>query len=66
MAITLNDLVERLNFALNDIEKSNYGDAAQRLENAIVILENQGIVIHATASVNSKKVESNDRDKEEE
>ena len=66
MAITLNDLTERLNFVLDDIEKSNYGDAAQRLTNAIGILENNGVVIHATASVKSKKVESNGRDGEEE
>lgn len=66
MAITLDDLKERLERALDDIERRNYGDATQRLTNTISILENNGITIHAIALVTSKKVESIDREEENE
>jgi len=66
MAITLNDLVYRLEESLDDIEKNNYGNAAQRLTNIIGILNERGITIHATATIESKKVESYDNGQEEE
>lgn len=39
MAITLTDLVGRLEETLDEIEQSNYGNAAQRLANTIRILQ---------------------------
>ena len=60
MAITLNDLVERLEVTLDEIERQNYGHAAQRLTNTISILQESGIVIHVMATTKTKKVESND------
>lgn len=65
MAITLNDLVYRLEESLDDIEKSNYGNAAKRLANTIRILREGGITIHAIAKADSKKVESNGSQEEE-
>ena len=65
MAITLNDLKERLEASLDDIEKRNYGNAAQRLANTIRIIEEGGITIHATATTKSKKVESDGNNEEE-
>lgn len=65
MAITLNDLVYRLEESLDDIEKSNYGNAAKRLVNTIRILREGGITIHAIAKTDSKKVESNGSQEEE-
>lgn len=66
MAITLTDLVVRLEETLEEIEKRNYGNAAQRLTNTIRILQEGGITIHAIARTESKKVESNDNNQEEE
>jgi len=66
MAITLNDLKERLENALNDIERNNYGVAAQRLCNTIAILETSGIILHAIATTENKKVESHGSNQEEE
>ena len=60
MAITLGDLVERLNTTREDLGRQNYGNAAQRLTNIIRILQETGITIHATATIENKKVESND------
>ena len=65
MAIKLNDLVYRLEESLDEIEKSNYGNAAQRLTNIIRILQEGGITIHAIAKTDSKKVESNGSQEEE-
>ena len=65
MAITLSDLVSRLEMSLDEIEKSNYGNAAQRLANIIGILQEGGITIHAIATTANKKVKS-DYDNEEE
>ena len=65
MAITLNDLVHRLEESLDEIEKSNYGNAAQRLTNTIRILQEGGVTIHAIARTDSKKVESNGSQEEE-
>lgn len=65
MAICLNDLVTRLEECLNDIESQNYGNAAQRLTNIIRIIEENGVIIHAIATKENKKVESNgDNEKE--
>ena len=65
MAIVLSDLVYRLEESLDDIEKSNYGNAAKRLANTIRILREGGITIHAIAKTDSKKVESNGSQEEE-
>ena len=65
MAITLNDLKERLEASLDEIEKRNYGNAAQRLANTIRIIEEGGITIHATATTKNKKVESDGNNEEE-
>lgn len=65
MAITLNDLKERLEVSLDEIERRNYGNAAQRLTNTIRIIEESGITIHATATTKSKKVESDGNNEEE-
>lgn len=59
MAITLNDLKERLEEAYNDIDELNFGHAKTRIINIINILENGGVIIHAIATTESKKVESN-------
>lgn len=64
MAIVLSDLVYRLEESLDDIEKSNYGNAAQRLANTIRVLQEGGITIHAIARTDSKKVESDGNNKE--
>ena len=65
MAITLNDLKERLKGTYDEIENLNIGNAKSRLINIIYILENGGVIIHAVATTESKKVES-DGDNEEE
>ena len=51
--------------SLDEIEKRNYGNAAQRLANTIRIIEEGGITIHATATTKSKKVESDGNNEEE-
>jgi hypothetical protein len=66
MAITLGDLVERLEDTLKEIESQNYGHAAQRLTNTIRILEENGITIHVLARTENKKVEEYGRDEKEE
>jgi len=43
MSIVVDDLVERLEESLADIERRNYGDAAQRLTNTISIIKTGGI-----------------------
>ena len=60
MAITVNDLKERLEEVEVDIKDCNYGHALRRLGNLICLLERSGITIHAIATTESKKVESND------
>lgn len=65
MAITLNDLKERLEASLDEIEKRNYGNAAQRLANTIQIIERSGVIIHAISTTENKKVESNGSNEEE-
>lgn len=60
MAITLNDLKERLEEVDLDIANLNIGNAHTRLMNIIGIIERSGVIIHAVAVAESKKVESND------
>jgi len=43
MSISVDELVERLEESLADIERRNYGDAAQRLTNTISIIKTGGI-----------------------
>ena len=43
MSIIVDDLIERLEESLADIERRNYGDAAQRLINTISIIKTGGI-----------------------
>ena len=60
MAITLNDLKERLKHADEDIKDMNFGNAHKRLLQIINILEHSGIAIHALATIETKKVDGND------
>ena len=60
MAITLGDLKERLEDVNTDIKDLNIGNAHRRLLNIIGIIENSGVIIHAIATVENKKVESNE------
>jgi len=66
MAITIGDLVERLEGIHEDLENLNLGHARKRTENLIDLLRRSGVTIHATAREESKKVEESDRDQEEE
>lgn len=66
MAITLDDFAERLNEIGEDLDDMNLGHARTRLSNLKAILIDSGIIIHAIATIGSKKVESNDRDNQEE
>lgn len=59
MAITVNDLKERLEAVEIDLVNCNYGQARQRLLNVIGILERFGIAIHVVATKDSKEAESN-------
>ena len=56
MAITLNDLKERLEEVDLDIANLNIGDAHTRLMNIIGIIERSGVIIHAVATIEDKKV----------
>ena len=60
MAITLNDLKERLKDIHKDLDEHNYGNAHRRTINLIGILENSGIVIHAIATTEDKQVVTDD------
>lgn len=66
MAITLIDFAERLNEIGEDLDNMNVGQARIRLFNLKTTLTNSGIMIHAVATIGSKKVDSNDRDNQEE
>lgn len=65
MAITLNDLKERLEGVRDEITQCNYGNAYTRISNTIRVIEESGITIHATATTKSKKVESDGNNEEE-
>lgn len=56
MAITLNDLKERLEEVDLDIANLNIGSAHTRLMNIIGIIERSGVIIHAVATIEDKKV----------
>ena len=56
MAITLNDLKERLEEVDLDIANLNIGNAHTRLMNIIGIIERSGVIIHAVATTADKKV----------
>ena len=60
MAITLNDLVERIEDTKTEIINMNFGDAARKLDNLSILLRDRGVVIHAIATMESKKVDGND------
>jgi len=66
MAITLNDLKERIENVKQDLEQQNFGLAYTKIGNIVTLLENSGITIHAIATVESKKVESHGSNQEEE
>lgn len=57
MAITLGDLVERLEEAQSEISQCNYGHAYSQIGNVINVLKNNGVTIHATARTDNKRVE---------
>ena len=59
MAITLNDLKERLESAKEDITQQNFGAAYTRISNLILVLEESGVIIHTVATIADKKVEMN-------
>ena len=65
MAITLGDLVDRLAGIDLDLEEANYGNAHRRVNALINIIENGGVIIHAVAKTENKKVESNGNNEEE-
>lgn len=56
MAITLNDLKERLECVKEEIQQQNYGMAYSKICNLTRILEESGVAIHATATIANKKV----------
>lgn len=56
MAITLNDLKERMESLKEDLQQQNYGAAYQRTCHLIRVLEESGIIIHAIATVEDKTV----------
>ena len=60
MAITINDLVERLEAIEDDIRQLNFGHALNRTTNLISLLKCNGVLIHAIATAENKKLESND------
>lgn len=65
MAITVNDLKERLEQVYEDIDEMNIGHAKTRIINLIGLLENSGILVHAIATTEDKKVKSNASEEEE-
>ena len=56
MAITLNDLKERMESLKEDLQQQNYGMAYSKVCNLIRILEESGVTIHAIATTTDKKV----------
>lgn len=60
MAITLNDLKERLESLKEDLQQQNFGAAYQRTCNLIRTLEESGITIHAVATIENKRVVTDD------
>ena len=64
MAITVNYLLERIEDADADVVNCDYGHAHKRLLNLISIIKTAGIIIHATATVDEKRIEVNDNTEE--
>ena len=62
MSISLDGLVERLEESLADIERRNYGDAAQRLTNTISIIKVSGIRAIARPAITNRESEQNDNE----
>lgn len=60
MAITLNDLKERLDGIIMSIEQCDYGQARHRAYNLADTIQNAGITIHAVATIEDKKVVMDD------
>lgn len=60
MAITLNDVKERMESLKEDLQQQNYGAAYQRTCNLIRVLEESGVIIHAVATIENKKVVMDD------
>ena len=60
MSISVDSLVERLRESLADIERRNYGDAAQRLTNTISIIKEGGIRAIAIPTITNQESERND------
>lgn len=60
MAITLNDLKERLEYVKEEMQQQNYGMAYSKVCNLIRILEESGVAIHAIATIEDKKVVTDD------
>ena len=60
MSICLDELIERLEESLADIERRNYGDAAQRLNNTISIIKVSGIRAIARPAITNRESVQND------
>ena len=60
MSISVDSLVERLEESLADIERRNYGDAAQRLTNTISIIKEGGIRVIAIPAITNRESVQND------
>lgn len=62
MSISVDSLVERLEESLADIERRNYGDAAQRLTNTISAIKVGGIRAIAIPAITNRESEQNDNE----
>ena len=59
MSISVDELIERLEESLADIERRNYGDAAQRLINTISIIKIDGIWVVVKPEMTKQVSEQN-------
>ena len=62
MSISVDSLVERLEESLADIERRNYGNAAQGQANTISILKVSGIRTVARPTITNRESEQNDNE----
>lgn len=60
MSISVDELVERLEESVADIERCNYGNASQRLTNTISIIKASGIRAIARPLITNQESEKND------
>lgn len=60
MSISVDTLVERLEESLADIERRNYGDAAQRLTNTISAIKINGLRAVARPTITNRESVQND------